>query len=121
MVVGLPGDRRNADLEATMRATLSLVDTYILHDLKDDLRGRAPYEVPNFLRSLIPADVPCEFTADQQEGIFKAWTHVQRGDRMIILADLVDEAVETLRTLTESIGEDAACITPLMRDSSDER
>jgi cyanophycin synthetase len=121
MVMGLPGDRRDEDLQATIKATIGCVDTYILHDLLIDLRGRAPMEVPHLLRQALPPGTDCHFAAHQEEAVAKAWQLVQPGHRLIVLADLVDDAVALLSSLAESVQGDLACDNPLMRDLVEER
>jgi cyanophycin synthetase len=110
MVIGLPGDRRDEDLLATTQATLPMVDEYVLHDLKDR-RGRADLEVPQLMKSCLPADRPYQFTADQREGVLRAFQQSKPGDRVIIIADLVDEALETIQAMAEA--DEAGCETPV--------
>ncbi|MHB8626835.1 MAG: cyanophycin synthetase [Aggregatilineales bacterium] len=112
MVIGLPGDRRNTDLEATIDATLPFVDEYILYDLADR-RGRDENELPRLLHSRIPSDKPVEYARDEREGISKAWQHVRPGDRLIVIADVVDDTLKALRSLTDPLIEDAVCFSPL--------
>ncbi len=96
MVIGLPGDRRDEDLRDTIRATLPFVDGYVLHDL-GDRRGRAPNEVPELLRSCLPPGVPCEIVADQREGILVGLQRTRPGDRLLVIADIVEEALEWIQ------------------------
>jgi cyanophycin synthetase len=110
MVIGLPGDRRDEDLLATAQATLPMVDEYVLHDLKDR-RGRAELEVPQLMKSCLPPDRPHQFTRDQREGVLSAFQKSQPGDRIIIIADLVDEALEAIQAMAES--DEAGCETPV--------
>lgn len=116
MVVGLPGDRRDEDLIATFEATLPFVDEYVLHDLKHDQRGREKNEIPLMMRSRIPDGRPNEFAEDQNDGILKAWKKLKPGDRLVILADEVDESYETLKMLSE--GKDGECAYPLRNDDA---
>lgn len=112
LVVGLPGDRRDEDLIATIKTTVPYVDRYILHDLQDQ-RERQPGEVPLLLRQHLPDEAECHFAANQREAVYKAWAHVQPGDGLIVIADLVDETIAVLRNLTSPLAEDAACTLPL--------
>lgn len=109
LVMGLPGDRRDEDLIASIRATISHVDSYILHDLQDR-REREAYEVPKLLHQQLPSEMPCEFAENQEEAIRKAWHRLQPGDRLVILADLVDATIETLQALPKHKSEDV-CVT----------
>lgn len=116
LIMGLPGDRRDEDLAATIKATIPYVDHYILHDLTDR-RDRQPYEVPQLLRNHLPGDVDCDLTENQHEAILKAWSQMQPGDRLIVIADLVDETIQLLRSLTSSLVEDASCTGPITVDA----
>jgi hypothetical protein len=51
--------------------------------------------------------------SDQHEAMIKGWQAVQPGDRMVVIVDKVDEALAQLRSLAESITEDAACYAPI--------
>jgi cyanophycin synthetase len=112
MVLGLPGDRRDKDLIATASATVPFVDEYVLHDLLDR-RGRAPNEVPQLLKSRLPGNIPMEFADNQHEAVHKAWRRVRPGDRLVVIADEVDDALEAIRSLSSCAEEDAACESPL--------
>lgn len=116
MVIGLPGDRRDEDLAASIDATIPFVDEYVLHDL-EDRRDRAVDEVPRLLQSRLPAHVPCALAASEREGILSAWERLLPGDRLIVIADVVDTTIETLSTLAESIALDAACVAPLASEA----
>jgi cyanophycin synthetase len=120
MVAGLPGDRRDEDIQATIRATVPDIDHYILHDLLDR-RGRSTNEVPHLMKAALPEDTPVEFTPNQEDAILRAWQIVKSGERLIVLADLVDEAIETLRKLALSADDDAECDMPVARMSMMER
>jgi hypothetical protein len=43
----------------------------------------------------------------------KGWRRVRPGDRLILIVDTADEAVEIAATLTESVLQDAACAAPI--------
>jgi cyanophycin synthetase len=116
-VLGLPGDRRDQDLKETIQATIALGDEYILHDLKER-RGREKDEVPKLLRSYLPADAYCEFADDQPQALTSAWKRVKAGDRLVIIADQVDETIEVVQRITHSAGEDTQCDSPLASASS---
>lgn len=53
LVAGLPGDRRDKDLVATIEATLPFASEYVFYDLTE-LRGRAPRELPTLLAASLP-------------------------------------------------------------------
>jgi len=110
MVIGLPGDRRDEDLLATAQATLPMVDEYVLHDLKNR-RGRAELEVPQLMKSCLPPDRAHQFARDQREGVERAFHQSKEGDRIIVIADLVDEALEAIRAMAET--DEVGCETPV--------
>ncbi|GAB4517210.1 MAG: cyanophycin synthetase [Anaerolineae bacterium] len=108
LVVGLPGDRRDEDLIASIQATSSAVNTYILHDLHD-LRERLPGEVPQLLAGSLPEHVHYELVRDQQEAIERAWCLLHPGERLMIIADVVDEAIAMLKQVRERERDEGAC------------
>ena len=55
MMLTLPGDRRDADLRATMAATRFYVDEYVIYDTTDR-RGRAEGEIMHLLATFLPPD-----------------------------------------------------------------
>jgi cyanophycin synthetase len=119
MVIGLPGDRRDQDITATFEETLPYVNHYVLHDLKDR-RERAKDEVPRLMANSILPGTPYDIADDQREAVFKAWEKVKPGDRMVIVADIVDETYETLQSLAESKG-DSSCESPLSSEQQEPR
>lgn len=113
VVIGLPGDRRDEDLIATFEATREFADEYFLHDLEFDQRGRRKHEIPKMLKKRLPGEFPATIVETHQEGILRAWKHVQPGDRLVVIADEVETSLETLNRLAESISHDALCDMPL--------
>jgi cyanophycin synthetase len=115
MAIGLPGDRRDYDLIAAIEATIPFVNEYVLYDF-EGLWGRATGEIPRLLHSRLPVHAPCEYAPDRREAILRAWKRARPGDRLIIIPDNVDEAVQTLPTLTHipSVADNASCLTPMM-------
>jgi len=118
LVLGLPGDRRDEDLQAAIVSTRTFADAYILYDLQDR-RGRAAYEVPRLLCRNLPAHAPCISAPDQPTAILRAWDSVQPGDRLIVIADIVEEALQVLRTLAEgaSAATEVPCTEPVLLES----
>lgn len=108
LILGLPGDRRDEDLIASLKATISFADAYILHDL-EDRRGRAENAVPELLCRQLPPGTPCEIVADQHAAINLAWQKLKSGDRLVIVADIVDVALDILKQKVQILSEDAAC------------
>ncbi len=109
IVMGLPGDRRDEDLIASIQATIPMIDAYIFHDLHDR-RERAPGEVPRLLSQSLPSHIPYEYVDDQRQGVYQAWRSLRPGDRLIVIADVVDNAIELLRHHTEHEQEEGACV-----------
>jgi cyanophycin synthetase len=124
MVVGLPGDRRDEDIRAAAEATIAAgVNHYFLHDLKLDQRGRKTNEIPEMMQAVLreKTDAKIDILPNHEAAILQAWRTMQPGQRLIVLADLVDEAIDVVRNLTESVAEDAECDAPLARVFSTER
>jgi cyanophycin synthetase len=114
MVLGLPGDRRDEDIQATVQQTLEVVDEYILHDLHDR-RGREIATVPQLMHQQIGVQ-PTTIVANAAEAIKLAWSKVQPGDRLVIIADQVDEALELVGSLTAVVPAEVPCTVPLARE-----
>jgi cyanophycin synthetase len=119
MVIGLPGDRRDQDILATFEETLPYVNRYVLHDLQDR-RERAKDEVPRLMAGCIPPDIPYDIVDDQRQAVFQAWKYVKPSERIVIVADIVDETYQVLQSLAEAKG-DSACESPLSSDQQEPR
>lgn len=117
MVMGLPGDRRDEDIFATVEATLGFADAYVFPEQKD-IRGRRPMEVPQLLQSRLPADRPYQYAHDQREGIHLAWQQVNPGDRLLIVVDETDEAIDIVNQLHDLTTCDGGCDSPLTAERS---
>jgi cyanophycin synthetase len=116
LVFTLPGDRKDEDLIATLKATIPFADAYILHDSMEQ-RGRGPYEVPRLLEKHVPSDKSYEIAANQRDALVKAWQLVHPGDRLVVIADLVDETIDLLRDMAKSGTEEIACVSPLTEEA----
>jgi cyanophycin synthetase len=112
LLLGLPGDRRDEDLLATVRATLGSGNEYVLYD-QTDRRGRHPGEVPRLLRSGLPSEMPSTLTPSQETGIREAWARVRPGERLVVIADEVDEALVLVENLATATLEDGVCMRPI--------
>ncbi len=112
MVLSLPGDRCGEAICTTVEATIPFVDEYVLHD-QQDRRGRTKMEIPRLIQGHLPSDTPYSFASGHREAILKGWRCARPGDRLIIIADIVDESLETLNELSQSVAADAACTSPL--------
>jgi cyanophycin synthetase len=110
LVLGLPGDRKDDDLARSLRAALGFANALVLHDFVDR-RGRAPGEVPRLLATLVPPNVPVEMADDQLAAVQRAWSRMRPGQRLVVIADEVDEAIAMIRSLSPR--DEAACETPL--------
>jgi cyanophycin synthetase len=120
MVLGLPGDRRDDDLLATLAATRRFADAYVLHDL-EDRRERAESEVPRLLYAALPTSARAEIARDQREAVAQAWKQVRPGDRLVITVDHADDAIAAVRALehAERGAREDACGSPLDGDRDD--
>lgn len=112
LVIALPGDRRNEDIYASIDATNTFADVYVLYELHN-LRGRAEGEVLEMMRSRLPEDAECFYAPDQQAALLKGWQCAQPGDRLIFIIDEVDEVLPLVQSLVESVAADAACSAPI--------
>jgi cyanophycin synthetase len=106
----LPGDRREDDLRATTEATLGFADAVVVYDTHER-RGRAPGEVPELLKSYLPDGVLAGQAPDQRAAITAAWQLVQPGDRLVLIADIVEDGLEQLQFLEASVNNDTTCGT----------
>lgn len=107
-VIGLPGDRRNEDLIATIKATIPVVDSYVIYDLQN-LRGREPGELPHLLSQHLPKGIKYDCAKDERDAIYSAWNQLRPGDRLIVTSDLVEESIDTLQHLSE-VDRDESCM-----------
>jgi cyanophycin synthetase len=115
MLLALPGDRPDADLRAAVEATVAYADEYVLYELHDR-RERRRGEMPRLLRSCLPEHIQCTMARDQAEALRKGWRRVRPGDRLILIIDEVDEALELIEELMEASAEDAICDAPIERE-----
>jgi cyanophycin synthetase len=104
----LPGDRRDEDLWRTTAAVQTFADAVVVYET-EERRGRAPGEIPRLLRGFLPKGLVVAEAANQQEAMGVAWELLQPGDRLVLIADIVEPALEQLHTLAASVADDAAC------------
>jgi cyanophycin synthetase len=117
MLVTLPGDRPTADLLETFAQTVPFVDEYVLYD-SYDRRGRAEGEIPKLLAENAADGIPAHIVTEWKEAIRYAATRVSPGDRLVVIADVVDDFLEQLPQLSSQIGSDAACLQPISGHST---
>ncbi|MGQ0428718.1 MAG: cyanophycin synthetase [Gammaproteobacteria bacterium] len=90
VVLAGPGDRRDEDLRAIARAVAGRFDHYFCRR-DDNLRDRAPDEVPRIIASeLLAAGVPqasISVIPDEQEAIDAALRMSRAGDLLLVFAD----------------------------------
>jgi cyanophycin synthetase len=109
-VGGLPGDRRPEDLRESILATASFAQEWILHDL-DDRRGQAPGAVPELLRAALPDGSSCHIAKSSRDALRLGWASVRPGDRLVVIADVVDELFEWLSEMGITPGADGECVS----------
>ena len=107
-VLGLPGDRRDADIVAAAKVVGQHFDRVIIRD-DFDLRGRAPGEVAALIREGLLAGgldaAAIVERSDEAEAIALAVTEAMPGDLVVFIADKPDVAagyVEGLRKCSSS-------------------
>jgi cyanophycin synthetase len=92
VVLAAPGDRRDEDIRDIARIAAGRFDRYILRR-DDQLRGRAPEEVPHLLRDgLLEHSVPAEqilVIPEEPAAIERALLEAQSGDLVLIFADAI--------------------------------
>jgi cyanophycin synthetase len=115
LLLGLPGDRRDEDLRATIQASLACADEYVLYD-QTNRRGRAPGAVPELLRAAVPGEKPAVCAPSQEAGIRAAWARVRPGERLVVIADEVDEALALVQELAAATLHDSLCLWPISRE-----
>jgi cyanophycin synthetase len=90
VVVAGPGDRRDEDLQAIAQAVAGRFDHYICRR-DDNLRDRAPDEVPRRIAAALKADGVAEhqisIIPDEQEAIGTALQMANAGDLLLVFAD----------------------------------
>jgi cyanophycin synthetase len=109
LAIGLPGDRRDEDLIATIEMTRAFADEYVIYE-SSERRGRAQGETPLLLRGALPPTLPCALAADHVAGLHLAWQRAQPGDRLVLIVDEVEPALAAAQALAEA---DEACAAPL--------
>jgi cyanophycin synthetase len=112
VILTLPGDRADRDLIRTFQAALPMAHAVWLHD-SHDRRGRAVNAVPELLLSHAPAEVVCAVARDQHDALMQAWQAVRPGDRLVVIADVVDETLALLDRLSRSASDSAGCVHPV--------
>jgi cyanophycin synthetase len=112
LLLTLPGDRMDDDLRATLEATLSFADEYVLYD-NHGRRGRQAGEIPELLASYLGDRRPLEIAPNMREGLRRALTRVSRGDRLVLIAEYADEALQLIDGLEALIGQEASCTAPI--------
>lgn len=117
LMITLPGDRRDDDLLATMEATRSFCNEYIIYDTAE-LRGRAVGTIPPLLGSQLPDYVPRLYAANQEEALALAWQRVRPGDRLILIADIVEDAIQLIERLSAALQEGTDCQTVPLREKT---
>ncbi len=98
ILLTLPGDRRNDDMAKTVSATTRFANHYVLYEPKYR-RGRRPMEIPNVMAENLPLGTRFDSASDFAQGLRMAWEQIGPGERLVIIPESVDEALEALRQL----------------------
>jgi len=101
MALTLPGDRRDKDLIASVKATTVFADDYVLFDA-EDRRGRDVNEVPSLLCNHLPPSKKCEFAPGEQDAVQQAWRRARPGERLVLICDEPEKSLMTLQLLADS-------------------
>jgi cyanophycin synthetase len=107
LVMGLPGDRPDHDLVATIQATLPYVDAYVFHD--SEPRGRSHNEVPLLLQRQLPASKASAIASNEIDALEHAWHELTPGERIIVIAARPEDVHNFFETLERSNAEDGDC------------
>lgn len=98
VTIGLPGDRRDDDLRDTISKTVPFANAWVLHDLAH-LRNRAAGEVPQLMREVLPPERECRIVSDARQALSEALAMASPGERVVLIADVVDDLLEWLSEL----------------------
>lgn len=112
MAISLPGDRRNEDLVNTVLATTTFVNSYVIYH-SGELRGRKEGEFLSLVKSSLPPHVSIASAEDQSDALHKAWNLVRPGDRLVLIPDAVDEAIEMIESFSSQADDEKICESPL--------
>ena len=110
-VLAAPGDRRDEDIDAIARAAAGAFDEFIVRR-DDNLRGRAPGEVPRLLvAGLTAAGVAKDRISvieDEQQAVAEALGRGQRGDLLVIFGDDITRCWKQIIRFGGNDGRDGA-------------
>jgi len=98
-VVGLPGDRSDDLLQESARALRDSFQNFILRD-DEDLRGRAPLEVPRMIEKIIreaSKTAKIQFQPDCRAAVELAISQLKPGSFVVIFYDDLDSTLASLR------------------------
>lgn len=112
MALTLPGDRRDSDLRESVLATLPYVDEYVLYE-PEDRRGRLEGETSERMRRELPPDKPYQIAEGQYEAMRRGLQRLKAGDRLVVIVEHVDEALEYVQSITAVAAEDHDCAQPV--------
>jgi len=105
-VLAAPGDRRDEDIRAIAELCAGHFDRYVCRR-DDNLRGRAPGEVPALLRDgLLGAGVAADAIAvvpDEQEAIFTALSAARAGDLLLVMGDDINRSWRQITTFSPEL------------------
>lgn len=103
MVVGLPSHWTEAELQDAALTTTLFVDRYVLFDRSTAPDG-VPVQVSLLFAEQLPERCSCELVPDIGHGLRRALHQVQQGERLIIVSDRVEQALEELERVGDAGG-----------------
>ncbi len=98
-VVGIPGDRSNRLLEVAASSLSEHFNKIILKD-DDDLRGRKPYEVPEYMKSSIHrfnSNLDVTVIAKESEAVEAALDQIESNEIVFVFMDKLSVVMDAIR------------------------
>lgn len=102
LIIGLPGDRRDADIRESVRAVAKTFDNVIVRE-DFDRRGRAPGEVPALIKDELlasgVANENIEVFLDEEQAVEHAVRVARAGDLIVYIADKPEKGAAILERM----------------------
>ena len=71
------------------------------------------------MQRCLPRGTRSSIVPTMADALAHGWARVQPGDRLVFIADEVDDVSDLIRSVTERSAEDAACEAPIAREPAD--